>query len=77
MIKAFLDSDSEDATDFSIELEDAICDQYDDIAKENKKMAEILNEELPDICSDYEFGEDIVKFKEKIREEYEKAMKVA
>lgn len=75
MIKAFLESDSDNATDFSIELEDALCDRHDQMAAENKEAAEILNEELPDICADYEFGEDIQAFKDKVRTEYEKAMK--
>lgn len=74
MIKAFLESESEDATDFSIQLEDALCENYDEMAAENKEAANLLNEDLPDICADYEFGENIEKFKDKVRAEYEKAL---
>ena len=76
MIKAFLDEDVTDATDFSVELEDALCDGYDAMVEENPEVTEILNEELPDICAAYELGDDIEEFKEKVKAEYEKAIKM-
>ena len=76
MIKEFLNADVADATDFSVELEDALCDHYDEMTAEHPEVAEILNEELPDICAAYELGDDIEAFKEKVKAEYEKAIKM-
>lgn len=74
MIEEFLKSNTTDATDFSVELEDALCDEYDAMAAEHYEVAEILNEELPDICAAYELGDNIEEFKGKIKKEYEKAL---
>lgn len=76
MIENFLKSECEDATDFSIDLEDYICDNYDQIATVNEKVAEMLNENLPDICASYEHGMDIQLFKDEIKQEYEKILKI-
>jgi len=76
MIRAFLQSDSEDATEFSVKLEDALCNQYDQMMKENKEATEILNDELPEICADYEPGKNVQEFKDKIRAEFEKALRL-
>lgn len=43
---------------------------------ENPDVTEVLNEELPDICAKYEYGDDIEKFKDKIKNEYDKAIKI-
>lgn len=77
MIKIFLDADIYDATDFSIELEDALCEKYDELVSENQRAAGILNEELPDICAGYEIGNDIGEFKAKIKVEYEKVLEAS
>ena len=74
MIKEFLETDTTDATRFSIDLEDALYDNYDEMMDENPEVTEVLNEELPDICAAYELGEDIEEFKKRIKKEYEKAL---
>ena len=43
--------------------------------KENPKVTEILNEEIPDICAIMEPGLDDSEFKKLLRKEYELATK--
>lgn len=77
-IKDFLDNTPEDIYEFSIILEDALVDDYDAMHNEQPRATEILADETPDICASAEPGmklEEIEEFKEKLRKEYEKALK--
>lgn len=77
-IKDFLDNTPEDIYEFSIILEDALVDDYDAMHDEQPRATEILADETPDICASAEPGmklEEIEEFKEKLRKEYEKALK--
>ena len=59
---------------FSVDLPDCLCAYYDEMFAAAPKVTEILNEELPEICADYETGFDVEAFKKKVRTEYEKAL---
>lgn len=58
---------------FYLELEkELLFDNYDEMYKENPKVTELLNEEIPDICSMVgEIGVD--EFKKRLKIEYMKA----
>lgn len=73
MIRAFLD-DEYDPLAFSFDLPFCLCEYYDDMYAENPTITEILNEELPEICADYERGFDSAPFMEAVKREYERAL---
>lgn len=72
MIKNFLVGNYEPLA-FSYDLPDVLINKYDDMLKENEEVTKILNEDLPEICAEYEEGMDIQEFKTKVKKEYEKA----
>ena len=77
-IKDFLENTPDDIYEFSIILEDALVDDYDAMHEEQSRATEILANETPDICALAEPGmtlEEIEEFKEKLRKEYERALK--
>ena len=74
-IKQFLTDKSQDGVDFSIWLEDYLFDHYHEMLKEAPKATEILNDALPEICSEVEQGSEMNEFREKIQGEFERAMK--
>lgn len=77
-IKEFLDNTPDDIYDFSCDLEGLLVRHYDEMHNEQPNATEILNDETPDICATGEPGmsrEEIGKFKEQLRKEYDKAMK--
>lgn len=77
-IKDFLENTPDDIYEFSIILEDALVDDYDEMYKEQPKATEILADEVPYICASAEPGmkpEEIEEFKRKLKIEYDKAMK--
>lgn len=79
-IKDFLENTPEDIYEFSIILEDALVDDYDEMYSEQPRATEILADETPDICASAEPGmkpEEIEKFKAALKKEYEKALKAA
>ena len=76
-IKDFLENNPNDIYEFSIILEDALVDDYDEMHKEQPKATEMLADEVPYICASAEPGmspEEIEEFKRKLRIEYEKAL---
>lgn len=75
MIKDFLDGKCEDIFMFSIYLEDSFCEWYDEIEAENQKIAEYLNEYLPETCAAYDCSDHDEEFTRAIREIYENALK--
>lgn len=77
-IKDFLDNTPSDIYDFSCDLEGMLIMHYDEMYNEQPKATEILNNETPDICATGEPGmtpEEIEEFREKLKAEYEKALK--
>lgn len=77
-IKDFLENTPNDIYEFSIILEDALVDDYDEMHKEQPKATEVLADEVPYICASAEPGmkpEEIEEFKRQLRIEYEKALK--
>lgn len=79
-IKDFLENTPEDIYEFSVILEDALVDEYDEMYAEQPRATKILAEETPDICASAEPGmkaEEIEEFKRKLEIEYNKALKAA
>ncbi len=73
LIRDFL-NDKYDPLDFSYDFPYFLIDKYEIMETENKAVNDIFNEEIPEICADYEMGEVPDDFKRKIREEYERAL---
>ena len=61
-----------DALEFSCDMEDFFCDNYDAIKKENKDIATILNENLPELCAEGEPGFNPTHMIEELKKVYEK-----
>lgn len=59
---------------FSSDLPDCLCAYYDEMFAAAPMLTEVLNEELPEICADYEPGFDVEAFKKKVRAEYDRAL---
>lgn len=77
-IKDFLENTPDDIYEFSVVLEDALVDDYDEMYKEQPRATEVLADETPDICASAEPGmkpEEIDEFKLKLKMEYDKALK--
>lgn len=77
-IQEFLENTPNDIYEFSIILEDALVDDYDEMHNEQPRATEIIADETPDICASAEPGmkpEEIEEFKRKLRVEYDKALK--
>ena len=55
--------------EFSLYLEDYLCDNYDVMYKEDANMTVALNEEIPDICAEVERDTDGLEFKKKLKNE--------
>ncbi|MBF1037084.1 MAG: hypothetical protein HXL15_06610 [Parvimonas sp.] len=55
--------------DFSLYLEDFLCDNYDEMYKENAEVTEFLNEDLPDICAEMDLGIDDKPFLDKLSQQ--------
>ena len=76
IMQTFLMEETNDATDFSIKLEDMLFDYYEEMHNENLVVTEFLNEDLPDICAGYELGNDIDEFKAAIKNIYDIAIQL-
>ncbi|MSR93267.1 hypothetical protein FYJ34_03030 [Clostridiaceae bacterium 68-1-5] len=77
-IKDFLENTPDDIYEFSVILENALVDDYDEMYKDQPKATEILTDETPWICATAEPGmtpEEIEEFKRQLKIEYEKALK--
>ena len=77
-IKDFLENTPDDIYEFSVVLEDALVDDYDEMYKEQPRATEVLADETPDICDSAEPGmkpKEIDEFKRKLKMEYDKALK--
>lgn len=77
-IRDFLENTPDDIYEFSVMLEDALVDDYDEMYREQPKATDILADETPDICASAEPGMnlgEIEEFKRKLKIEYEKVLK--
>lgn len=74
MIDDFLNGNY-DALDFSYDFPDYLIEKYDIMEKENKHINDIFNDNMPEICAEYEIGESPEKFKRKIKAEYDRILK--
>ena len=70
MIEKFI-SGKYEALAFSYDLPDYLIEHYDNMLAENKNVTDLLNENFPDICAEYERGQDPSGFIENVRKEYE------
>ena len=61
--------------DFALYVQDYLCDNYDEMYKENAEVTEFLNEDLPEITDIAEYGDDKrnEEFKRRLRIEIDKA----
>lgn len=71
MIQKFLDG-KYDLMEFSYDLPDFLVEHYDEMYAEDAASTEILNDNIPEICADYEEGYPPEDFKQRIRTEYER-----
>ena len=55
MIQKFLDG-KYDLMEFSYDLPDFLVEHYDEMYAEDAASTEILNDNIPEICADYEEG---------------------
>ena len=64
MIIRFLKGEG-DPWEFSFALEDSLIRLYDQMYEVNPQATLILNNDLPDICAEYELGQDPSSFRKK------------
>ena len=76
MIKSFLNGKYE-ALAFSYDFPEFLIENYDEMEKENTIVTDILNDNMPEICSEYEIGQPFDEFKQKTKVEYDKAKEYA
>ena len=55
-IKEFLENTPDDIYEFSILLEDALVDDYDEMYEQQPEATKVLADEVPDICASAEPG---------------------
>ena len=58
---------------FSCDMEDFFCDNYEAIEKENKEVAGIFNIDVPELCSEGEPGFDPTHMIDGLKKRYEEA----
>ena len=61
---------------FSYDLPYFLVEHYDEMYAENSMITEILNDNIPEICADYEEGYPTEDFKQRIRAEYERVLAI-
>ena len=69
MLEKFIDG-KYDPLAFSFEFPDYLVNHYEEMNEENKDINSILNEDLPDICAEYERAMDPTEFIKKVRNIY-------
>lgn len=73
MIDSFL-SGEYDPFDFSFDLPEFLIEHHIELEAENAAAFAVLEDELPEICADYEPGFDPAPFMEAVKREYERAL---
>nr|DAX81079.1 MAG TPA: hypothetical protein [Caudoviricetes sp.] len=64
-----------DPLQFSYDLPNLIVDNYDELKRYDEKLAKRLDDIFPEVCAEYERGDDPEPFRKKVREEYERIFK--
>ncbi len=62
-----------DAFQFSLDMEEFLFDNFEALQKENKKVSDILENDVPDLCSEGEPGFDSTHMIAELKKVYEKA----
>ncbi|GLC87501.1 hypothetical protein [Lysinibacillus piscis] len=85
MMEAFLEGKIE-AEDFSFTFPDVLVEQWDEIEKENQQLVHLLNEDMPDLCANFEPDQQACsqraeylneeQFKKCVNAVYKKALKL-
>lgn len=70
MIDEFLAGEY-DPLAFSYDLPLELLEQLGKVFPVNKELARRMNDELPEVCDSYEYGDDPEPFKERVRKVYE------
>ena len=65
-----------DPLDFSYGFPDFLVEYYNAMYAENPEITEILNDNMPEICAEYELDAPDEDFKKKVRIEYERAIRI-
>lgn len=73
-VRSYLSDREQDVYEFSGWLEFYLLDHYEEMRREAPEATQILNEEIPDICSEIEPGDDDTEFREKLKAEFDRAM---
>lgn len=56
---------------FSYDFPDYLIEHYNEMLTENEIVTELLNENFPDICAEYERGKEPSGFIENVKKEYD------
>ncbi len=62
-----------DPVDFSYDLPDLLIKKYEEVENEDATVNAILNATLPEICAEYERGEDPTRFIDLVYVEFKRA----
>lgn len=65
-----------DALDFSFEFQDYLCGKYAKMYKDNPRLTELLNENMPEITDIMERGMDPEPFIQQVKAEYERIIAI-
>ena len=68
MINNYLENPN-NPLEFSLNLENILFDLYDQMIQDDKKMTDELNENLPEICAEYEQGYDENQYYQLVKNE--------
>ncbi len=60
-----------DPLDFSYEFPDYLVENYEEMLNEDRKMTDLLNENFPEICADFERGANEEEFIFNVKKEYD------
>lgn len=64
-----------DPLQFSFDFPDAVVKHWDEGINENEKIMLVFDDEIPEICAEYERGKDAKAFLKQIEEEYKRIKK--
>lgn len=73
-MQEFFADDTADAMEFSVELQDMLAYDYDELERDDPAANAILQEETPEICDEVEPNDPREPFLTKLRKEYERAL---
>lgn len=74
MVKRFLKNEYP-PLEFSYDFPDFLIEHYNEMEAENKKINDILNDNMPEICAEYEQGANATAFIQKVKAELSDILK--